>query len=301
MFLKRKTKTSTNPNLQIINKFKNEIDRADAIIIGAGSGLSTAAGMGVGGERFDKYFFDLKKKFNIKDMYSGGFYDYPDSESYWAFWSRNIWINRYMPAPKDTYEKLFDLVKDNNYFVITTNVDHQFQKAGFDKQRLFYTQGGYGLFQKKNDAEHTYDNYDLIRSMIESQGFKIEEDNSLSFVTEEIKSEVSSDLAKQAEDYVLNLRVDDSFVEDEGWHQAASRYNSFIQEHSKDKVLYLELGVGMNTPAIIKYPFWKLTLNNPKARFVTIDAQNVMYPKEIIDQSWALKADIDYLLEIVNK
>ena len=300
MFLKKKIAEFTNPYLKQINELKEEIDQVDRIVIGAGSGLSTSAGMIYDGARFEQYFFDFKEKYGIQDMYTGGFYNYPDPETYWAFWSRNICINRYMAAPKNTYQNLLSLVQDKDYFVITTNVDHQFQLAGFDKKRLFYTQGDYGLFQKKSDSEHTYDNYTLVRAMIESQGFKINDDNSLSFSKDSIKTEISSILADKARDYVLNLRVDDDFVEDHGWYEAASRFNSFIQDCQDQKVLYLELGVGMNTPVIIKYPFWKWTLDNPNAKFVTIDAKQIMYPDQIKDRTLAIKDDIDFVLNTLK-
>lgn len=297
MFLKKKIEEFMNPYSLKINEFKNQIQKADYVVIGAGSGLSTSAGMTYDGERFAKYFFDFKNKFDLQDMYTGGFYDFPNLETYWAFWSRNIWINRYMSAPKNTYADLLSLVKNKNYFVITTNVDHQFQLAGFDKKRLFYTQGDYGLFQRKDDHEHTYDNYALVRAMIESQGFTVNDDNSLSFTKEGITDKVDSKLADKAKNYVLNLRVDDNFVEDQGWHQAANRFNDFIQNCQNRKVLYIELGVGMNTPVIIKFPFWKWTMINPQANFVTIDAKSIMYPDQIKDRTLAFKGDIDEILK----
>lgn len=297
MSLKKKIDEFTNPYLKVANELKTKINEADKILIGAGAGLSTAAGMSYDGDRFNKYFWDFKERFGIQDMYSGGFYTYPDPETKWAFWSRNIWINRYMAAPKSTYSELLDLVKDKDYFVITTNVDHQFQVAGFDKKRLFYTQGDYGLFQKKGDSKHTYDNYELVRAMIESQGFKIGSNNELLFNKSDIQMKIDSRLAQKAEDYVLNLRIDGDFVEDEGWHRAAERFNDFAEEAKKNRTLYLELGVGMNTPVIIKYPFWQWTLNNLQADFVTIDAKTIMYPKEIENRSLGIKGDIDQILK----
>lgn len=297
MSLKKKISEFTNPYLKVATELKTKINEADKILIGAGAGLSTAAGMTYDGDRFNKYFWDFKEEFRIQDMYSGGFHTYPDPETKWAFWSRNIWINRYMAAPKSTYSELLDLVKDKDYFVITTNVDHQFQVAGFDKKRLFYTQGDYGLFQKMGDSKHTYDNYELVRAMIESQGFKIGSNNELLFNKSDIQMKMDSRLAQKAEDYVLNLRIDEDFVEDEGWHRAAERFNDFAEEAEKHRTLYLELGVGMNTPVIIKYPFWQWTLNNAQADFVTIDAKTIMYPKEIENRSLGIKGDIDQILK----
>ncbi len=135
-----------------IKKLKYEIETADAIVIGTGAGLSTAAGFTYSGERFQKHFSDFIEKYGFKDMYSGGFYPFDTPEEHWAYWSRYIYVNRYMNADNGTYRRLFELLKDKNYFVITTNVDHQFQKADFDKQRLFYTQGDYGLFCHYNQC-----------------------------------------------------------------------------------------------------------------------------------------------------
>ncbi len=163
-----------------IRKLKEKIDQADAVMIGAGAGLSTAAGFVYTGERFETYFSDFGRKYGFRDMYSGGFYPYKTQEEFWAYWSRYIWINRYMDAPKSTYADLFRLVRDKDYFVLTTNVDHCFQKAGFDKERLFYTQGDYGLFQcVKPCCDRTWDNEDTVRRMVLAQGYEIGERHEL--------------------------------------------------------------------------------------------------------------------------
>lgn len=282
-----------------VKEVKDLINEADAIVIGAGSGLSTAAGFEYSGSRFEKYFSDLKQRYGIEDMYTGGFYQYPTPEAYWAFWSRSIWINRYAPAPKDTYCKLFGLVKDKNYFVITTNVDHQFQKAGFDKKRLFYTQGDYGLFESAvSSVKHTYNNYETVRKMVLAQGFKINEDESLKLPAD-IKAKIPTELIPKIEHLPvkLNLRIDDTFVEDEGWHLAAERYQKFLKENISKKVLYLELGVGMNTPAIIKYPFWQLTLQNLAAHYASVNQGEIMIAEQILDRSIGISADIDVVLD----
>ncbi len=279
---------SSNKSRQLQKK----LAAADAVILGAGSGLSTAAGLTYSGPRFEKYFHDFEVKYGIHDMYSGGFYPFKDPTVYWAWWSRMIWVNRYQKAPKQTYQQLLKLVQDQNYFVLTTNVDHQFQLAGFDKQRLFYTQGDYGLFQRA-DLNQTYSNYDLVKAMVLSQGFEINQAGQL-VVPEgtKVKMHVASELAEQAAIYQRNLREDDQFVEDEGWQRAAARFNNFVQQHQHGKVVYWELGVGMNTPVIIKYPFWKWTARNPQATFVTMD-QQVMYPPEIAQQTLAFQGDIN--------
>ena len=153
-----------------IKRLGNVLAEADTIVIGAGAGLSTSAGFVYDGERFEKYFSDFKTKYGFRDMYSGGFWPYDTLEEHWAYWSRYIWINRYMDAPEPVYDELLDLVKDKDYFVLTTNVDHCFQKAGFDRERLFYTQGDYGLFQCSEPCcQKTWDNKEVIRQMVERQ------------------------------------------------------------------------------------------------------------------------------------
>ena len=229
MYLKNVTTKSTRSYLEDI---KLLIESVDAIVVGAGAGLSTAAGFIYNGETFKKYMFDFIKEYGITDFYSGGFYPFPTKEIMWAFWSRNIYVNRYLDAPKNTYQKLLNIVKDKNYFVITTNVDHQFQKAGFDKKRLFYTQGDYGLFQSVNkDNKKTYDNEDIVYKMLESQGFEKNEKGIYDILDEKkismsIPTELIPICPDDGSNMTLNLRADDNFVEDEGWHQASIRYSN---------------------------------------------------------------------------
>lgn len=296
MFMRKKTKLFTKNYSDSILELQDLINKADKIIIGAGSGLSSSAGLVYDGARFDKYFFDFKQKYGIRDMYSGGFYSFPTQEEFWAFWSRVIWINRYMLAPKKTYQNLRSLIKDKDYFVITTNVDHQFQKNGFDKKRLFYTQGDYGLFEKiSNNDQQTYDNYSFIKKMILAQGFQILKNNELAITSERIKMQIPRELIPKIDnsDVRLNLRIDDNFVQDKGWHEAAKRYKTFLSNVDLKHVLYLEVGVGMNTPAIIKYPFWELTVENNWANYVSISQGKIYIPEQVVDRSLAIKADID--------
>jgi NAD-dependent SIR2 family protein deacetylase len=268
-----------------IKKLKTSLEEADCVVIGAGAGLSTSAGFTYSGERFDKYFSDFGEKYGFKDMYSGGFYPYPTPEEMWAYWSRYIYINRYMDIPKPVYEELLELIKDKDYFVITTNVDHCFQKAGFDKKRLFYTQGDYGLFQCSEPCrDMTYDNKDMILNMYEKQsGMRI-------------PSELIPKCPNCGKPLTMNLRSDDKFVEDEGWHEAAKRYEEFNETH-KGKVLYLELGVGYNTPVIIKYPFWQRTFDNPNATYACINFSDAECPEQIKDRSILIEGDIGKVLE----
>ena len=259
------------------------------MVIGAGSGLSTAAGFTYNGERFEKYFSDFAAKYGIKDMYSGGFYPFPTQEEFWAYWSRYIYSNRYTDAPKPVYENLLQLVQDKDYFVITTNVDHCFQKAGFDKMRLFYTQGDYGLFQCSEPCcQETFDNEAVIREMVTRQADM------------KAPTELLPVCPHCGKPLTMNLRSDDKFVEDEGWHKAAERYENFLRTRAGGKILFLELGVGYNTPIIIKYPFWQMTAKNPNATYVCINQGQAVCPQEIERQSVCIHADIGQVLQSLS-
>ena len=273
-----------------ISELKNLIENAKAIVIGAGAGLSTAAGFLYSGERFHRYFHDFEVKYNFHDMYTGGFYPYETPEEYWAYWSRYIFINRYSEPPKPVYNELYDLVKDKNYFVITTNVDHCFQKAGFDKQRLFYTQGDYGLFQCSVPChDKTYDNEKIVRRMtVEQKDMKI-------------PSELIPRCPICGKPMTMNLRSDDKFVEDDGWKAACGRYEKFISHNKDKKILFLELGVGMNTPVIIKYPFWRMTADNKKAQYVCINKDIAFAPNFIAERSLCFSEDIADILDALKE
>jgi NAD-dependent SIR2 family protein deacetylase len=285
-----------------LEKLAEEIRTADAIVIGAGSGLSTSTGFTYSGERFDAWFSDFAKRYGFRDMYSGGFYPYPREEEFWAYWARYIYINRYIEPPKPVYRQLFALVKDIDYFVVTTNVDHCFQKAGFDKKRLFYTQGDYGLFQSRNPENHrTYDNESWVMEAMKGQGF-IKGNDGLFHKPKEggVAMEIPSSLIPTCPDdsspVAMNLRCDDSFVEDEGWHRASAAYADFLHSHEGKHLLYLELGVGANTPVIIKYPFWQMTRENRKARYCCINYGEAFCPEEVEDRSLCIDGDIGEIL-----
>ena len=288
-----------------IAKLRDEIQNAEAIVIGAGAGLSTSAGFTYGGERFNKYFNDFAQEYGIRDMYSGGFYPFPNGETRWAWWARHIYFNRYIDAPKPVYKELLNLVKDKDYFVITTNVDHQFQKTGFDKKRLFYTQGDYGLFQSVNPALRiTYDNEDWVMEAMEAQGF-IRDSDGVFQVPESgepkmtIPTELIPKCPDDGSDMTMNLRADDTFVEDDGWHRAAEAYTDFLRNHEDLHVLYLELGVGANTPMIIKYPFWRMTMANEKAVYACLNYGEAFAPGEIADRSICIDGDIGEILHAI--
>ena len=281
---------------EAIEQLKQIISEAETVVIGAGSGLSTSAGFTYSGERFEKYFSDFAAKYGFQDMYSGGFAPFASLEERWAYWSRYIMINRYMDPPKPVYNNILSLVRNKDYFVLTTNVDHCFQKAGFDKKRLFYTQGDYGLFQCSEPChQKTYDNEKQIRAMWE---FRDEM---------KIPSELVPHCPVCGKPMSMNLRADDTFVTDEGWDQAANRYQTFLQsrnitsrsgqQEGTGNVLFLELGVGRNTPGIIKYPFWQMTAKNPNAQYACINFGEALAPYEIEKRSLCIDDDIGGVLQ----
>ena len=285
MFSRISTKPSTPGFSAQIDRLKHALDQADAVIVGAGAGLSASAGFSYSGERFNRYFSDFAAKYGFSDMYAGGFFPYPTREEFWAYWSRYILINRYQDIPKPTYDNLLCLLQGRDYFVLTTNVDHCFQKAGFDKKRLFYTQGDYGLFQCSQPCcQETWDNEKIVREMASQQK------------NMRIPTELIPVCPHCGKPLTMNLRSDDKFVEDEGWHQAAERYENFLRTRSGQKILFLELGVGYNTPVIIKYPFWQMTSANPNAVYACINQGEAIAPKEISERTICMSSDVDEVI-----
>lgn len=286
MFSNRKIMTSTKDCWDNVERLGAILQKAEAVVIGAGAGLSTSAGFTYTGQRFEENFSDFRKKYGFQDMYSGGFYPFESLEEYWAYWSRYIFINRYRDRDNGTYKRLFELVKDKDYFVLTTNVDHQFQKAGFDKRRLFYTQGDYGLFQCSEPCHHrTYDNEKIIRDMVARQADM------------KIPTELIPHCPICQKPMTMNLRADDTFVQDDGWYRAQERYSDFLRRQEGAKVLFLELGVGMNTPGIVKFSFWQMVQQNPKAVYACINKGEAYAPEEIMERSICINEDIGEVLQ----
>lgn len=272
-----------------IGQVRRTLDEAEALIVGAGAGLSAAAGLAYSGERFARYFGDFQEKYGIQDMYSGGFYPFPSPEEYWAWWSRHIMVNRYERAPGPVYDQLLRLAEGRDYFVLTTNVDHQFQLAGFDRERLFCTQGDYGLWQCSAPCHQgTYNNEAAVRRMAAEQ-----RDMS-------VPSALVPRCPRCGRPMTMNLRVDETFVQDEAWHAAARRYEEFMGRHSGTAAVYLELGVGMNTPGIIKYSFWRQVRQNPRARYICVNLGQAYAPRGIRERSLCLNMDIGQLLEKIG-
>ncbi len=275
-----------NPTNLSITQLRQALNDADAVLIGAGAGLSAAAGFTLTGPRFTESFADFIEKYHFRDLYSAGFHRFDTLEEHWAFWSRHIYIDRYVDIPNDTYDLLFKLVADKEYFVITTNVDHCFQKTGFDKERLFYTQGDYGLWQCSLPChQKTYDNETAVREMLARQRDM------------RIPSELVPRCPVCGAPMAMNLRIDNTFVEDAGWHQASNRYQDFVHRYRDKQLLLLELGVGNNTPSIIKYPFWRLAVQQPNITYATISLKNAVCPPQIDEQSICIQANIRTVLQ----
>ncbi|MCI1998381.1 MAG: Sir2 silent information regulator family NAD-dependent deacetylase [Olsenella sp.] len=279
---------STGSFSESVDRVARAIERADAVLVGAGAGLSTAAGFHYSGPRFEKDFADFRDRFGITDMYAGGFYPFPDDETRWAWWSRMIWVNRYACPVGRPYQDLVRVLRGREHFVLTTNVDHQFQRAGVDRSRLFYTQGDYGLLQCPEPCHQaTYDNEDLVRLMVRDQRDM------------RVPSELVPRCPRCGRVMVPNLRCDDTFVEDEGWHVALGRYQDFVAAHESGSVVLLELGVGANTPVIIKYPFWRMASQNPKATYVQVNMGETIAPSAIADQTVLVDGDAaEFLREL---
>ena len=297
MFLKKKTKNCTENYWDKLKLIAEKIQQVDAVIIGAGAGLSTSAGFEYNGSRFNEYFSDFKDKYGFEDMYSGGFYPYDTLEEYWAYWSRYIYVNRHMNPPKPLYDEIYKLMRNKDYFVLTTNVDHCFQKSGFDKRRLFYTQGDYGLFQcSKPCHNNTYDNMEIVKQMVLSQGFIIENEMLKKPGNKEIKGTIPTELIpkcpKCGRPMSMNLRADNTFVQDEGWYKAAKNYEKFMENHRGKKVVFIELGVGYNTPGIIKYNFWQYAYNWENAFYVCVNKGQADIPADIKNKSVGIDGDI---------
>lgn len=286
MFSRILTQKSILTYSEQIGKVRQALHEADAVLIGAGAGLSTSAGLTYSGPRFQEHFGDFIQKYKIQDMYSGGFYPFETLEEHWAWWSRQIMINRYEKAPKPVYDELLKLVHDKDYFVLTTNVDHQFQLAGFDKERLFYTQGDYGLWQCSEPCcQKTWDNEETVRRMVAEQRDM------------RVPTELVPHCPVCGKPMTMNLRCDNTFVQDKGWYAACSRYEDFLRRHEGANVVYLELGVGGNTPVIIKYPFWKMTYQNANAFYVCINLSESYCPKEIQTRAVCINGDVGTALQ----
>ena len=272
---------STGAYPEQIRRIAEALKRADAVLIGAGAGLSTSAGFSYSGERFRKYFADFIDKYHFTDIFTGGFYPFQTKEEYWAYFSRHVWINRYMDPPLPVYPELLELLRGSRYFVLTTNTDHCFLNAGFDADRVFYTQGDLGLFQCSAPCcTKTFDNRETIRKMVEEQKDM------------RIPSELLPVCPECGRPLRMHLRNDHKFVEGSEWHRMAARYEAFLRRHEGDRLLLLELGVGYNTPGIIKFPFWRMTNSHPEWIYANINTEEAVCPEQIGDRAILINHDI---------
>lgn len=271
-----------------IKGLKQGIEDADAVAIGAGAGLSASAGYAYAGERFQRHFRDFIDRYGFEDMYTGGFHPFETLEEHWAYWSRYIYLNRYLDEDNGTYRALRRLMEGRDYQVITTNVDHCFQRAGFDKDRLFYTQGDFGLFQCPLPCHQaTYDNEGIVTRMYEEQRDM------------RIPTALIPRCPACHRPMAMNLRVDGTFVEDEGWHRAMERYQDFLRRHRDGRVLFLELGVGYHTAGIIKHPFWQMASEWRDASYVCVNEGQAYAPEELKGKSLCIDGDIGMALRRV--
>lgn len=271
--------------------YEDQIDRAaknirntDCVIIGAGAGASTAAGIQYGGKRFTDNFAEFIKKYGeyyMTDMYAAGFYPYPSEEAKWGYWSKHALMNRFDPPALPLYTELYDIVKNKEYFVLTTNVDHQFYKAGFDEKRIFATQGDYGKIQcQKACHPKTYDAKDLFRKMDKARRDCL------------IPSELVPKCPVCGGNMAMNLRCDNDFVEDEAWHEAADRYAGFLEQNKDKKVVLLELGVGFNTPIIIRFPFEKMVRENSSYSLIRLNMDEAVVPESFGKRAIGIGGDM---------
>lgn len=289
MCSRTKTCASTQSFSDDLDRIREWLDGCDRIVLGAGSGLSAAAGLTYSGPRFTREFGDFISKYGYGDMYTASFQRYGSPEEHWAYWSRHIMINRYLPEDNGTYAALLGLLRGRDCFVITTNVDHCFQRFGFDKSRLFYTQGDYGLWQCSGPCcRRTWDNESVVRRMYEEQHDM------------RIPSELIPFCPECGRPLTMNLRVDGRFVEDDGWRAASVRYADYLEGAMDGSTLFLELGVGFNTPGIIKYPFWRRVMSNRDARYACVSLGDAMAPADIAGRSVCLNADIGQVLDELN-
>jgi len=271
-----------------ISEVKNLISKADYVLIGAGSGLSTAAGLEYFGESFEKNFKEFIEKYNFPDLYSASFYDFNTQEEKWAFFAKMIFLNRFNKEPLKLYQEIYCLEKD--YFVITTNVDGQFEKAGFEKERVFETQGDYAYLQCENACHNKlYYNYDLVNEWLKN--------------TKDCK--IPSNLVPKCPvcggNMEMNLRKDANFVQDENWYKQDKRYGEFLNKSQDKNLLLLEIGVGFNTPGIIRFPFEQMVYNNIHTNLVRINKDYAFTNKEIENKTILFDEDVNTIIEDLRR
>ena len=248
---------------------KQAIKQADYIIIGAGSGLSTAAGLLYSGEKFEKDFKEFIEKYHLDNLYSASFYEFKTQEEKWAFFAKMIKLNRYNEKTLKLYQELYEIVKNKEYFVLSTNVDGQFYNSGFDKDKVFEVQGDYSYLQCENACHNKlYNNKELVEKWLRN--------------TKNCK--IPSDLVMKCPvcggNMDMNLRKDANFVQDENWYRQSEKYEDFLSRSKGKNVVLLEIGVGFNTPGIIRFSFEQMTANIEKTTLIRI---NKDYPNPMLE------------------
>lgn len=269
------------------------VKEADYILIGAGAGLSTAAGLTMGGKRFTDNFADFIEKYGghyMRDMYSAGFYPFETEEAKWGYWSKNGMVNRILPGALPLYKKVYRLAENKKHFVLTTNVDHQFFLSGFDEENIFATQGDYGLIQCKMGCHpKTYDAVKMFKQMEQARQDCM------------VPSYMVPKCPVCKGPMEMNLRSDRYFVEDEAWHKAEQRFGKYLGECQDKKTVLLELGVGFNTPTIIRYPFEKLMRQNNNMSLIRLNVEEAIVPEEFGERAVGINEDIVRSIEDLLK
>ncbi|MCM3651379.1 Sir2 silent information regulator family NAD-dependent deacetylase [Metabacillus litoralis] len=271
-----------------VDKAKQAIEGADFILLGGGAGLSAAAGIVYSGKRFTENFAPFIEKYGLTDMYLSGFYPFRTQEERWSYWAKHISLNRYEAGATKLYMDLFNLVKDKKYFVISTNVESQFVKAGFPSEKVFEIQGNYGYHQcAKGCHDKLYDNELLVKEMVEKT------------VDCKIPSELVPKCPVCGGEMDPNLRINHYFVQDERWYELNKSYNDFLQDSEGKKIIYIELGVGFNTPGIIRYPFEKMTYYNKNARLIRLNKDHPEGLEENIDKTIAFTEEMQAVVSAI--
>ncbi|MCI8508515.1 MAG: Sir2 silent information regulator family NAD-dependent deacetylase [Lachnospiraceae bacterium] len=264
------------------------IKASDMVLIGAGAGASAAAGLTYSGKRFTVNFSEFIEKYgfaNMPDMYAAGFYPFPTEEAKWGYWSKHSMINRFLPPALPLYQMLYQMVQGKEHFVLTTNVDHQFQKAGFADENIFATQGDYGMIQcEKGCHAKTYDAEELFRQMEQARHDCV------------IPSYMIPKCPVCGGNMAMHLRCDQYFVEDKHWHEAAARYEAFLERMADQKTVLLELGVGFNTPAIIRFPFEKMMREYHHFSLIRLNLKEAFIPKSVKERAVGINMDMEQVI-----
>ena len=236
-----------------IEKARVTLAKAERVLIGAGAGLSTAAGLTYSGGRFRRYFSSFIERYGMTDMYSAGFYPFPTDADRWAYWAHHAWVNCLGVGATSLYRQIFTWVQSRDYFVITTNVDKQFEKAGFESTRLFETQGDYAHIQCAQGCHSKiYENETVFRA--------IEEDTEWGKRTRVMDEFLLPRCPVCGGRMGMHLRCDNTFIQTNAWYEAKARYDAFVAEMLEKPTVLLELGVGWNTPVWIRMPFERLSV-----------------------------------------